>query len=79
MQRDFEPDRTDWTKSARKRAKLNKLGPKLITEIAMAEKYTLTPSHAYFIGVKRIYQSKDMNFSRLEFKSENRLSTGTKT
>ena len=78
MQRDFEPDRTDWTKSARKRAKLNKLGPKLISKIVMAEKYTLTPLRAYFICVKRIYQSKVMHISRFETKSGNRFKADRK-
>ena len=61
-----------------KRAKLNKLGPKLISKIFMAEKYTLTPLHAYFICVKRIYQSKVMHISRFETKSGNRFKADRK-
>ena len=57
---------------------MNKFGPKLITEIVMAEKYTLTPLHAYFICVKRIYQSKVMHISRIETKSGNRFKADRK-
>ena len=74
-----KPDRPNQLTAARKMAKLNKPRLKLSPVISRAKNYTLTPFQRYFICVKRIYQSKDMNFSRLEFKSGNRLSAGTKT
>ena len=79
MQECSKPDRPNQLTAARKMAKLNKPRLKLSPVISRTKNYTLTPLHAYLICVKRIYQSKDMNFSRLEFKSENRFTVGVKT